>query len=72
MPKFSWLRHQLAEKQARLSGDIKNTITQHPEEVKIRIMSMLIGLALLHDTLRSRYFMSAIHLYIRVEMKCHE
>ena len=70
MPKFSWLRHQLAEKQARLSGDIKNTITQHPEEVKIRIMSMLIGL--LHDTLPSRYFMIAIHLYIRVEMRCHE
>ena len=70
MPKFSWLRHQLAVEQARLSVDIKNTITQHPEEVKIRIMSMLIGL--LQDTLRLCYFMIAIHLYIRVEMKCHE
>ena len=34
MPKHSWLRHQLAERQARLSGEFKDTISQHPEEVK--------------------------------------
>ena len=69
MPKFSWLRHQLAEKQARLSGDIKNTISQHPEEVKIRIM--LIGV--IHDTLHSHHFMIGIYSDIFNEMSCcHE
>ena len=34
MPKIFVLRHQLAEQQARLSGDIKETISQASEEVR--------------------------------------
>ena len=34
MPKIFVLRHQLAEQQARLSGDFKETISQASEEVR--------------------------------------
>ena len=42
MPKIFVLRHQLAEQQARLSGDIKTTITEHSEEVKMMTNAFII------------------------------
>ena len=46
MPKIFVLRHQLAEQQARLSGDIKTTITEHSEEVNMMTNAFIINLSM--------------------------
>ena len=38
MPKIFALRHQLAEQQARLTGDVKNRLSPLQDEVNIRTL----------------------------------
>ena len=41
MPKIFALRHQLAEQQARLTGDVKNRLSPLQDEVNIRTHTSL-------------------------------
>ena len=46
MPKIFVLRHQLAEQQARLTGDVKNRLSPLQDEVKYTHMSQPVNISI--------------------------